>query len=111
MKQDILNLMTSYLRGWRTLADCAEWLAGIDWEDIKSAPELEEITGQMELLITEVSEEMRPEAEFWQFCSNIVAQETSTWYGKSLPIITGSSNDDNTRTPRFVVTSRVLEVV
>lgn len=77
---ELINLLTSYLLGWKTLYDCAEWLASIDWDNTDLDRESVELIGRMELLTTEVAEGLRPEAEFWQEVAELVARETNSFY-------------------------------
>lgn len=96
MRRELADVLTSYLMGWKNVRDCAEWLSGIDWDS-----ELErgtrKLAGGMELLITEVLEGLRPEAEFWQEAAKFVASESGLLYGQPLSMmeleVADSSND------------------
>jgi len=82
--------------GWKNVRDCAEWLSGIDW-NIGLDQEDQNLAGRMELLVTEVLEGLRPEAEFWQEASQFVTSESGLLYGQPFSIlqrqVVGSSND------------------
>lgn len=96
MRTELINLLTAYLMGWKSIRDCAEWLAGIDWDNSNLDSATVDLIGNIELLVTEVLEGMRPEAEFWQEAAKIVANETNSWYNQPTIIISpvvASSND------------------
>lgn len=76
MRTELVNLLESYLLGWKTLSDIADWLAGIDWDDPGLDPQSQKIAGRMELLVTEVAEGLRPETEFWRDAQDLVSRET-----------------------------------
>ena len=73
MNTELIDLLVAYLKGWKTISDCAEWLAGVVWDDPDLAPETRNLLGRLELIVTEVAEELRPEAEFSQEAAAIVA--------------------------------------
>ena len=64
MDREFADLLTSYLMRWKTLYDCEEWLAGIDWENPDLDSESLKVAGLLELLATEVAEGLRSEADF-----------------------------------------------
>ena len=80
MRKLIIDLLTAYLMGWKTVRDCAEWIAGIDWNDASLDGATKELVGKIELLVTEVLEGLRPEAELWAEASKLVAQDTNSVY-------------------------------
>ena len=99
MRKLIIDFLTAYLMGWKTVRDCAEWIAGIDWNDASLDRGTKELVGITELLVTEVLEGLRPEAELWAEASKLVAQDTGSVYCQ-LPstegfIVTSSSNENN----------------
>jgi hypothetical protein len=99
MRKDITDLLTAYLMGWKTARDCAEWIAGVDWNDASLDGGTKELVGKIELLVTEVLEGLRPEAELWAEASKLVAQETGSVYCQLSStedfIVTSSSNENN----------------
>lgn len=99
MKAELVNLSTAYLMGWKTIRDCAEYLASIDWDAPSIDPVTQDIVGRFELLVTEVLEGLCPEAVFWQKVAEFVANETDSLFSPpmSLPesVIAYSSNDRN----------------
>jgi hypothetical protein len=64
--KELAQILTDYLKGTRGLEECAEWLAGIDWDDPNLTDEEKETLGLFELLVTKVAEGMREEKEFRQ---------------------------------------------
>ena len=105
MRDELLNLLSSYLVGWKSLSDCAEWFAGINWGQTRMDLETRRWVGALELLAVEVLEAMRPESEFWQEASCIVAANGETQYVLSgdLPEVTiGASSSSVTVRPLFV---------
>lgn len=92
---ELVQLLTTYLMGTRSLPDCAEWLAGIDWDDPDLTEEEQNSLGEFELLITEITEGLRQEAELWQAAATVVAAYTGNVYGKwsfdSVRIISGTT--------------------
>ena len=106
MNKEFLDLLTAYLSGWKTVFDCDEWLAGIDWDDPKLSTENRSILGRLELLATEVAEGLRQEIEFSQEASAIIADATDLLYVPQPPLTdlktVDSSNDSMVR-PEFIV--------
>lgn len=70
---ELVQLMQSYLRGASTMDDCADWLAGIDWDDPDLTKDEMETLGGFVLVLTEISEGLREEPEFRQDVVNFVA--------------------------------------
>jgi hypothetical protein len=99
MRRQIIDLLTAYLMGWKTVRDCAEWIAGIDWNNAGLDKATKALVGEIELLVTEVLEGLRPEAELWVEASKLVAQETGSVYCQLAStedfIVTSSSNENN----------------
>ena len=60
---EFTKLLQDFLTSKASLVDCAEWLAGVYWDDPEMTEDEQEAFGLFELLITEVAEGMRPEAE------------------------------------------------
>lgn len=106
MREELANVLTSYLMGWRTIRDCAEWLSGIDW-DTGIDPASRTLVGRMELLATEVLEGLRSEAEFWQEAARLVSDESGLLWIQPLSMTTvqvaNSSNDRTTPTIELTV--------
>ena len=80
MRTEVGNLLTAYLSGWKTLGDCVEWLAGVDWDDPMLDAESRDLLGGLELLSTEIVEGFRTEDEFKQEAFQIVANATGMLY-------------------------------
>ena len=80
MNKELVNLLTAYLAGWKTIFDCAEWLAGVDWNEPDLSPENRGLLGRLELLATEVIEGLRTEDEFSQEAADIVVKATGSLY-------------------------------
>lgn len=74
MRQEVLDLLTSYLAGWKTLQECAEWIAGVDWSQPGMDMESRQMISAVELVVTEVLEGLRPESELYKEASEIVAR-------------------------------------
>ena len=70
---ELVQLMQSYLRGASSMDDCADWLAGVDWDDPELTKGDMETVGGFVLVLTEISEGLREEAEFRQDAANFVA--------------------------------------
>jgi hypothetical protein len=79
MKQKLIDTLSSYLYGWKTLRDCAEWLSSINWDNLELDPDTLELIGTSELIITEVIEGIRPETEFFDLARDIVSRKTDTY--------------------------------
>ena len=110
MRKVIIDLLTAYLMGWKTVRDCAEWIAGIDWNEPGLDGATKELVGEIELLVTEVLESLRPEAEFWAAASKLVAQETGSVYCQltsTEDFIVASSSNENNVFPRIMVPEAV----
>ena len=97
IRTEFINLLTAYLMGWKSIRDCAEWLAGIDWESPDLDAESQNLVGRVELLVTEVLEGLRPELELWQEAANSVANESGPLYSQPMYMpettVIVSSND------------------
>jgi hypothetical protein len=77
MLTELINIATEYSMGWKTIADVSEWLASINWDEGHLDNEMQELLGSLELLVTEVLEGLRPEAEFSQHISTLLIKLTS----------------------------------
>jgi hypothetical protein len=77
IERELSNLLSSYLLGWKSLIDFAEWLASIDWEVMDLDSQLATILGELDLLCTEVREGLRPESNFVSKVSDLVAANES----------------------------------
>lgn len=109
MRRELIDLSTAYLMGWKTLRDCAEWLAGIDWNDLNLEPETLDVVGSMELLATEVMEGLRPEAEFWQEAANFVERETNSIYTRQVLITESNVANSFSDAPNRLLELTVME--
>ena len=76
MRTELMDLLTAYLSGWKTIRDCAEWLASLSWDDPSLDQETGNLAGRLELLATEEPEGLRPEADFWQDAAELIVRET-----------------------------------
>jgi hypothetical protein len=79
MNKELANILTSYLMGWKSIRDVGEWLSSIDWTPDLN-PQLQQLFGRFELIITEVLEGLRPQSELWLEASRFVAIESSSLY-------------------------------
>ena len=70
---DLVQVLQGYLMSSASLKDCAEWLAGADWDDPALTDEEKEALGLFELLLTDIAEGLRPESEFRDEASAFVA--------------------------------------
>lgn len=80
MKRELVDLLKAYLMGWKTVFDCAKWLAGVDWSDPDQDADTMNEIGLMELLATEVLEGLRPETDFRQEAVALVQRESKVIY-------------------------------
>ena len=65
-------MLQAYLESSANIECCAEWCAGVDWSDPELTVEEKETVGTLELLVTEVAEGLREEAEVRAFASGVV---------------------------------------
>jgi hypothetical protein len=98
MNKELVEILRLYLLRIRTMSDCYEWLAGVDWDDPCLDSEMKNSLGMFELLAIEAFEGIRDESEFYDAASEFVAKEMrSTYYAilnpNSAPVITSSSTD------------------
>ena len=110
MRRELVNLLEAYLLGWKTIYDCSEWLASIDWDDPGLDPESLEMAGLLELLATEVAEGLRPEADFWREAAKFVASKTNSVYAPQVNILESvavNSSGDITAWPPGVTVTEV----
>ena len=70
--KDTQQMLKAYLQGQKSLSDCAEWVAGIDWDRPELTSEDKQRLGLLELLLTEAVEGLRPEKEFEDEASSII---------------------------------------
>ncbi|MDA1220293.1 MAG: hypothetical protein O2909_12830 [Chloroflexi bacterium] len=70
--KELAQILADHLNGLKGLDDCAEWLAGIDWDDPCLNDEDKKSLGLFELLIIEVSEGLRDKSELRQEASQFV---------------------------------------
>ena len=73
---ELVQLMQSYLRGASSMDDCADWLAGVDWDDPELTKDDMETVGGFVLVLTEIFEGLREEAEFRQDAASFVAAKS-----------------------------------
>lgn len=74
--KELVQILAGYLEGTRGLEECAEWLAGVDWDDPELTSGEKETLGLFELLVTEVAEGLRDEKEFRKEASRFVASNS-----------------------------------
>jgi hypothetical protein len=79
MKKELIDILSSYLYGWKTLRDCAQWLASINWDNLELDSDTLDLIGTSELIITEVIEGIRPESEFFDLAKDVVSSKTDTY--------------------------------
>lgn len=74
MRQELVNLLSKYLSGEKSLDDCYEWLSGVSWDslELRTDPTLKNSLGRLELLATEAAEKMRPRRDFQRAASEIM---------------------------------------
>lgn len=111
MRSGLIDILTAYLAGWKTMFDCAEWLSGVAWEELGRDPGMKNVLGELELLVTEVAEGLRAETAFSDAASDLVARVTGSRYvigtAVSSPSVADSSSADVVLTPEFLVSSVV----
>lgn len=93
---ELLQILQGYLMGSRGLGECAEWLAGVDWDDPDLTVQQKEGLGLFELLLTDIAEGLREEVEFWEAASEYVAAKTQNVFAKqaftTVQVFVGSAN-------------------
>lgn len=77
MRTELINIATEYSMGWKTIADVSAWLASINWDEGQLDDEMQELLGSMELLVTEVLEGLRSEADFSDHVATLLINLTS----------------------------------
>lgn len=75
-----MEILREYLSGAKTMDDCYEWLAGVDWDDPCLESDMRKILGGLELLAIEAYEGIRNPSEFYEEASNLVANATELNY-------------------------------
>ncbi len=81
---DLVQLLQDYLTSDKSLDECAEWLAGVDWDDPDLSATEKETLGLFELLLAEVSEGWRGEPEFRDAAADFLSGETNAASGKGI---------------------------
>ena len=90
MIDGLRDLLISYQMGWKTIGDCAEWFAGVDWTvPSELGRQDREDIGELELFSTEYIEGLRAEREFAEAASRITSRGATTIY---LPPLTFGAN-------------------
>ena len=75
---ELIRLLQDYLTSSTSLAECAEWLAGVDWND----PELTEYEREaFGLFVTEISEGLREENDLREEAARFIADQSSLVFG------------------------------
>ena len=107
----LLQILQGYLTGFSSLAECAEWMAGVDWDDPDLTVEEKETLALFELLLTEAAEALREESEFWEAASEFVASKTQSVFAKQTftDISITSSSASVASFPQLVVASEERE--
>ena len=77
---ELARLLQNYLAEAKGLGECAEWLAGVVWDDPDLTEEDKESLGLFELLLTEIAEGLREEEEFRDAAASFVT-------GRSYPAV------------------------
>ena len=77
MRQELAELLASYLLGQTTLSKCYEWISGIAWDDseFRNDSDLMSTIGRLELFSIEFLESMRPESEFRQAAREFLVEQ------------------------------------
>ncbi len=73
---ELAQILADYLKGAKGLCECAEWLAGVDWDDPDLNDEEKDSFGIFELLITDVADGLRDEQELQVEASSFVASSS-----------------------------------
>ncbi len=74
---ELVNILERYLKSAADLREIAGWLAGVDWDDPELTAEETSALGLLLLLVTEVAEGMRDEAELRTEAERFLANRTS----------------------------------
>ncbi|MCJ7515672.1 MAG: hypothetical protein MUO89_06875 [Dehalococcoidia bacterium] len=77
LNTDLLRMANEYLLGWKTLQDFAEWLASVNWDEGNISDENKEVLSKLEILTTEILEELRPEEDLKQEVLEFLVRNTS----------------------------------
>ena len=78
---ELIRLLQDYLTSSTSLAECAEWLAGVDWNDPELTEDEREAFGLFELLVTEISEGLREENDLREEAARFIADKPSLVFG------------------------------
>ena len=79
--KEVVQVLQSYLMRTLSFGECRDWLASIDWDDPALTKDDWEALGELELILTEIGEGLRQEAEFWEAAARVVAANTDVVYG------------------------------
>lgn len=111
MRVELVNILSKYLTGKKSLCDVSEWFSCIDWNNIDIDSPISSLIGKFQLLVTEVSEGMRSESELWiealSFVSNenyywdIITDETYSWLIEFTPTTINQIGSDYSDAPEF----------
>lgn len=74
--REVVQILQSYLMRSRSFGECRDWLASVNWDDPVLTKEDWETLGELELLLTEIGEGLRDEAEFWEAAGRVVAAKS-----------------------------------
>lgn len=103
---ELIRLLQDYLTSSVSLAECAEWLAGVDWDDPELTADERGSFGLFELLITEISEGLREEYEFREEVARLLAARTPLVFAM-MPLenqmVTVASSSESTPTVEVIV--------
>lgn len=111
MREELIDLLTSYLLNWKTIEDCAAWFASVSWDGASLIDAYRKSIGLLELLATEVLEGMRPESDFADEAARMVQSETNSFFIKRIDSginIISSSTNSSTNVPKVVVVGEVV---
>ena len=84
---ELVTLLQCYLVSDKSLRECAEWLAGVDWDDPALTDEEKETIGLFEVLITEIAEGMRKEVEFQEAAADFIGRNATEVLERPLPAL------------------------
>ena len=79
--REVVQVLQAYLTRSLSFGECRDWLASVDWDDPALTKDDRESLGELELLLTEIGEGLRGEAEFWEAAARIVAANLAIVYG------------------------------
>ena len=106
--RELVHLLQDYLLGAKGIGECAEWMAGVNWDDPDLTDREKDSLGLFELLITDVAEGLREELEFWEEASQLIAKTTrSTFTWQAFPEVPIAVDSASSRAPQIVVEVKV----